>query len=125
MSITTALPVIDGNNLHFCPFESEQQLSTGPFGILQPVFLPEHSLRPDLLLLPLLAFDGHGTRLGYGGGYYDRYLQQRRSEKTPCLAIGLAYEAQRSAQNLPRDIFDQHLDGVLTEKAFIAYDRKS
>lgn len=70
---------------------------------------------PDLLLVPLLAFDNLGQRLGYGAGCYDRTLQQLRSSRA-VLAVGLAFAAQEIEQ-IPADDFDQTLDWVVTERA--------
>jgi 5-formyltetrahydrofolate cyclo-ligase len=64
---------------------------------------------PDIVLVPLLAFDASGHRLGYGGGYYDRTLAA-----LPARAIGIAYAGQR-VEALPREPHDHPLDGVLTE----------
>lgn len=71
---------------------------------------------PDFLLVPLIAFDRNGGRLGQGAGYYDRTLEQLRAVK-PVRAIGIAYALQEVAE-VPRDQYDQKLDGILTEAAF-------
>jgi 5-formyltetrahydrofolate cyclo-ligase len=68
---------------------------------------------PLVLLVPLLAFDAEGYRLGYGGGYYDRTLAQFRLER-PILAIGVAFAGQEVDQ-VPRDASDQPLDSLVTE----------
>jgi 5-formyltetrahydrofolate cyclo-ligase len=83
-------------------------LEPGSFGIPEPL---SHwpKARPGLLLVPLLAFDAHGHRLGYGGGFYDRTLALL---KVP--AIGIAYAGQEVA-SLPHDSHDAKLDAVLTE----------
>lgn len=70
--------------------------------------------RPDIVLVPLLAFDAEGRRLGYGGGYYDRTLAALRAEGRGVLAVGVAFSAQE-AQDLPEDKFDERLDWVVTE----------
>ncbi|MCA1908532.1 MAG: 5-formyltetrahydrofolate cyclo-ligase [Magnetospirillum sp.] len=72
---------------------------------------------PDLLLVPLLAFDMAGYRLGYGGGYYDRTLAGLR-QRHHVTAIGVAFAAQR-VQAVPRDHHDQRLDLVLTEHGMV------
>ena len=75
---------------------------------------------PELLFVPLLAFDGQGYRLGYGGGFYDRTLAQLKSEVEPgkrITAIGLAYEAQYSETSLAFEVSDMPLDAVFTEQA--------
>ena len=72
---------------------------------------------PDVLLVPLMAFDRLGYRLGYGGGFYDRTLEQLRARKT-VIAIGIAYSAQE-VEAVPRGAHDQPLDYVMTEKAVL------
>jgi 5-formyltetrahydrofolate cyclo-ligase len=69
---------------------------------------------PDVLLVPMLAFDRQGFRLGYGGGFYDRTLAKLRALKN-ALAIGVAYAAQ-VADDVPRDAYDAPLDYVMTEE---------
>jgi len=68
---------------------------------------------PDVLLVPLLAFDARGYRLGYGGGYYDRSLQELRRERS-VLAVGIAYSGQEMPA-LPADSRDERLDWIVTE----------
>ncbi|MDZ4362557.1 5-formyltetrahydrofolate cyclo-ligase [Brevundimonas sp.] len=72
---------------------------------------------PNLVILPLLAFDDTGARLGQGGGHYDRTLAQLR-RNTAVLAIGLAYAGQ-CLDSLPIEAHDQGLDGILTETGYI------
>jgi 5-formyltetrahydrofolate cyclo-ligase len=71
---------------------------------------------PTVLLVPLLAFDLKGYRLGYGGGFYDRTLVKLRAAGK-VTAIGLAYEGQR-VDAVPRAEYDQPLDAILTERSF-------
>ena len=73
---------------------------------------------PDMLLVPLLAFDTQGYRLGYGGGFYDRTLAAFRKRGHACRLIGLAYAAQQVAQ-IPRDQFDLPLEAVVTEDGVV------
>ncbi|MFN3537371.1 MAG: 5-formyltetrahydrofolate cyclo-ligase, partial [Brevundimonas sp.] len=80
---------------------------------------------PDLIMVPLLAFDASGGRLGQGGGYYDRTLEALRAGGMPRIAaIGLAYAAQEM-DTLPLDAHDQPLDGVLTEAGYRSAKRIS
>ena len=72
-------------------------------------------VRPQIVLVPLLAFDAEGGRLGQGGGYYDRTLAALRSDG-PVTAIGVGYALQERAQ-LPMMATDQRLDWILTEDA--------
>lgn len=86
----------------------------GAYGLFEAA--PDWPLiKPDVLLVPLLAFDEEGYRLGYGGGYYDRSLLALR-KTGPLLAVGLAYDGQRVA-HIPSDATDEKLDWAVTEKA--------
>ena len=78
-------------------------------------------LAPEILIVPLLAFDAEGYRLGYGGGFYDRTLERLRGArgKRP-LAIGVAFSAQHVTR-VPRDHYDQPLDWIVTEKSAQAF----
>jgi 5-formyltetrahydrofolate cyclo-ligase len=79
----------------------------------------------DLIIVPLLAFDASGGRLGQGGGYYDRTLEAlRATDGAAPAAVGLAYAAQE-LDNLPMDAHDQRLDGVLTEAGYRTAKRVS
>jgi len=71
---------------------------------------------PDISLVPLLAFDEEGYRLGYGGGYYDRTIEQLRllRRDPPYLTVGVAFEGQKR-DDVPHETFDQPLDWILTE----------
>jgi 5-formyltetrahydrofolate cyclo-ligase len=72
------------------------------------------STMPAIILVPLLAFDGEGYRLGYGGGYYDRTMEAMRQFDSPPLFIGVGYSMQEIDQ-VPTDDHDAPLDGILTE----------
>ena len=74
-------------------------------------------IEPEILIVPLVAFDRTGGRLGYGGGFYDRTLEQLRSIR-PTMAIGFAYTAQEDSA-LPLEPTDQPLDLIVTEKGVI------
>ena len=76
-------------------------------------------LEPAVLIVPLLAFDARGYRLGYGGGFYDRTLERLRARQG-VLAIGFAFAAQEVAE-VPIDATDQRLDAVVTEKGVILF----
>ena len=73
------------------------------------------AMSPRVLIVPLLAFDRSGHRLGYGGGYYDRTLAQLRDSGRPVLAVGFAYAAQQVAA-VPHTAGDQRLDWIVTER---------
>ena len=70
---------------------------------------------PDIFLVPLLAFDDKGYRIGYGGGYYDTTLAYCRQKKH-IIAIGVAYEEQLWFEDLPCEVHDQKLDYIITPK---------
>ena len=76
-------------------------------------------MTPEIVVVPLVAFDRNGGRLGYGGGFYDRTLELLRS-KRPTLAIGFAYAAQE-AVDLPLEPTDQPLDMIVTEQGVITF----
>jgi 5-formyltetrahydrofolate cyclo-ligase len=111
--VTLALPVVAGKGqpLLFRAWVPGDAMNKGVWGIPEPK-ADKPVLEPDILLVPLLAFDGRGCRLGYGGGFYDRTLARLRAMK-PIVAIGLAYDEQR-VNAVPRLDYDQRLDWVLT-----------
>lgn len=102
---------LDGT-ISFREVTSVKQLQTGSFGLMEP---PETApvVHPDLLFVPLLAFDKRCHRLGYGKGHYDKALAQARADRK-VLAIGLAYDMQK-IDEIPNEPFDQQLDYVVTE----------
>ncbi len=112
---TTALPIVItlGEPLVFRRWLPGQLTVPGRWGILQPT---EDSpvVEPDVLLVPMLAFDRQGYRLGYGGGFYDRTLEMLRAKKQ-IVAIGVAYAAQE-VDSVVRGPHDQPLNFVMTEK---------
>ncbi len=111
---TVALPCIrPEKNLHFREWSLGEPLVKSQVGSMEPL-ATNPSIISAVVLVPLLAFDGDGYRLGYGGGYYDRTIHTMRGFKTPPLFIGVAYSAQEIAR-MPSDEHDQPLDGILTE----------
>lgn len=112
---TLALPRIEakGAALSFRRWSESDALVDNHHAIQEP---PAEAPRvaPGLILVPLLAFDATGHRLGYGGGYYDRTLAELRAGPGPITAIGIAYAGQEIAA-IPHEANDQRLDMVLTE----------
>ena len=113
-----ALPVVTARDkpLEFRTWSPGDRLVPGGFGTSVPS-LDRPSAAPSLLLVPLLAFDARGFRLGYGGGYYDRTIAAMRADGDAVLAIGIAY-AQQEMEAVPVEEFDQRLDGVATEHGY-------
>lgn len=110
-----ALPVVVARDapLAFRAWQPGLALEPGVLGIPVP---PASSplVVPDVLLVPLIAFDALGRRLGQGGGYYDRTLAQRRAEGPAVVALGLAFAVQEVPE-VPEEAFDERLDGIITE----------
>jgi 5-formyltetrahydrofolate cyclo-ligase len=111
--VPLALPVVarKGQPLVFRAWVPGDTMDKGVWGIPEPK-ADKAVVEPDILLVPLLAFDAHGRRLGYGGGFYDRTLAGLRAKKT-IVAIGLAYDEQR-VNAVPHLDYDQRIDWVLT-----------
>lgn len=112
-----ALPRVQGRGrpLVFHVWRPGDPLFAGPFEVMEPA--PDAPLaRPRILLVPLLAFDRRGRRLGYGAGYYDLVLRELRALSPPPLAIGVAFAAQE-VDAVPTGPRDQPLDAVVTDRA--------
>ena len=117
----TLLPVMlgAGKPLLFRKWESNDSLKTAQFGTYEPCE-DKPVLKPDVILAPLLAFDRHGYRLGYGGGFYDRTIENLRQTKSVSV-FGVAYAAQEM-NRVVRGPFDQPLDAVITELGVISFN---
>jgi 5-formyltetrahydrofolate cyclo-ligase len=107
-----------GEPLTFHAWQPGDPLERGPVGTSQP---PEAApvIEPDALIVPLLAVDPAGFRLGYGGGYYDRTLTRLRSRRA-ITATGVCFDAQR-IERVPTGPNDARLDFLLTERALLAF----
>ena len=108
-----AVPLVagPGRPLEFRSWSAGAATEAGAFGV--PVPVAGEAVVPDVLLVPLLAFDAGGHRLGYGGGFYDRTLAALRAG-AGVVAVGLAYAAQE-VPAVPRAATDAVLDAVATE----------
>lgn len=107
------LPVMEGKGkpLVFRAWSPGDTMGKVQWGIAEP--LPDKPvLEPDVVLVPLLAFDAAGFRLGYGGGFYDRTLARLRAIK-PVVAVGVAYD-ELKVDAVPHRSYDERLDWVLT-----------
>lgn len=107
------VPVIPGQGqpLHFREWHPDAEMEVGAFGAQVPV--AGEWLVPSVLIVPLLAFDWRGYRLGYGGGFYDRTLEGLRA-RGPVIAVGFAFAAQE-VEEVPIEPTDQPLDLIVTE----------
>jgi len=116
-----ALPVVIAPDtpLLFRRWQKGDAMGEGSFGIAHPGE-GAAEVRPDVVLAPLLAFDDDGYRLGQGGGFYDRTLAMWRAEGHSIITFGLAFASQR-IDAVPRDQYDQRLDGIVTEHGWRNY----
>ena len=108
------LPVTDRNNLmRFFSWKKNDLLFVNEFGILEPA--KTQAKVPDMMLVPLLAFDKNKYRLGYGKGFYDRYLNKFLNHFKDILTVGVAFSFQKH-HKLPINQNDIKLDYIITEK---------
>lgn len=117
--LTIALPVVprEGHVLIFRAHHPGGELHRAGFGLLEPG--PEaEAVTPSVLLVPLLAFDRQGRRLGYGGGYYDTTLKHLRARDPGVTAIGIGFDEQELPE-VPWEPHDELLDWVLTPSGLI------
>lgn len=116
-----ALPVVAGQGqvLIFRAWRPGDVLEEGPFGTMHPNARAP-LVCPQVLLVPLIAFDLEGGRLGYGAGYYDRTISALRAQGR-VKALGIAYDIQR-VDAVPADQHDQPLDGVVTPAGLLSFD---
>ena len=111
-----SLPIIKKNNqMNFYNWSINDPLKINKFGIPEP--LGSKIIYPDILLVPLVAYDGHLNRLGYGGGYYDRYIEKLEKIKK-VIKIGLAFSFQKIL-SIPINQYDKRLDFIFTEKEIL------
>jgi 5-formyltetrahydrofolate cyclo-ligase len=115
------VPVIEGEGkpLKFSRWQPGGALRDGPFGARVPEV--DDFFEPEIVVVPLVAFDARGGRLGYGGGFYDRTLELLRGKRAT-LAIGFAFDAQE-AEALPLEPTDQPLDMMVTESRILQFPR--
>ncbi len=112
--------------LRFARLDGQHGVTRNRYGIVEPYSRRLMNARwLDVLVAPLVGFDGYGHRLGMGGGYYDAtlgFLRRRRIWRKPYL-IGLAFECQR-ATDIPSEPWDIRLNAILTEKSLSRFDRQ-
>ncbi len=108
-----ALPKIKKNSqMNFFQWSTNDPLAINKFGIPEPISRVVKF--PDVLLVPLVAFDKNFNRIGYGGGFYDRYIKKIRKKKK-VLTIGFAYSFQK-VKKIPTNNYDIKIDFIITNK---------
>ena len=113
LKFNIALPVIKKNfQMDFYKWSFSDLLKVNKYGIPEPEI--KNIVYPDILLIPLVAFDKNLNRLGYGGGYYDRFIE-KLSKKKKIIKIGLSLSIQK-IDKVPINIHDQKLDYIITNK---------
>ena len=111
-----SLPIIKKDNqMNFYSWSRNDPLKINKFGIPEPV--SSNIFYPDILLVPLVAYDSSLNRLGYGGGYYDRYIEKIEKVKK-VIKIGLAFSFQKIS-SIPISQYDKKLDFIVTEKEIL------
>ena len=111
-----SLPKIEKKNqMNFLQWSSNEPLKINKYGIPQPI--SAKIVFPDILLIPLVAYDKNLNRLGYGGGFYDRYINKIEKRKK-VIKIGLAFSYQK-VKIIPINQYDKKLDYVITEKQIL------
>ena len=103
-------------DLHNIRIYSLEELKPAKFGLMEPDYNQEREIMPsqlDIVIVPLLAFDRSGGRIGFGGGYYDSLLAQ-----CPCPKVGIAFSFQEVGK-VPLEAHDQKLDIIITEREIV------
>ncbi len=115
-SYVLSLPKIEKNNMmNFFQCSLKNPLKINKYGI--PETISEKKVIPKVLLIPLVAYDNQLNRLGYGGGYYDRYISKFQ-DNDKMIKIGIGFSFQK-VKSLPINKYDKKLDFIITEKDFI------
>jgi 5-formyltetrahydrofolate cyclo-ligase len=111
-----SLPVIRKNyQMDFFQWSSKTPLKINKYGIPEP--LSKKICYPDILFVPLVGYDNDLNRLGYGGGFYDRYISKIQKKKN-IIKIGLAFSFQK-IKKVPTSLYDKKLDFIITEKEIL------
>lgn len=111
---TMVVPFVKEDNIQVSRLSDFNDLSNGKFGVLEPIKKEEFKGKIDMILVPGIAFDQNGSRIGFGKGFYDRFLKNHKR----ALKIGLAFEEQ-IVDNIPIEEHDMPVDIILTEKRTI------
>ena len=117
-----AVPKVNGEEMDFFEIQSWEELFPGYQGILEPQSAGKEPVVPvesDIFLLPGAVFDRSGGRIGYGGGYYDRYLERISAAGSVPYLMALGFRCQLYSWKLPLEEHDRKMDCILTEKSVI------
>ncbi len=106
---TFLFPVVHRRGMTACPYEGNDKMHRGKFNIPEPTTTPYEG-KIDLTIVPGLAFDTKGNRLGRGGGYYDRFISATKSQS---LLVGVGYDFQ-IVDKVPTNLFDKHMNYVIS-----------
>lgn len=110
--VKLAVPAWNGETYNFVWFDKDAELEDGPKGIKQPRFLNYAKVTDiDLFVVPGLVFSTDGGRIGYGGGWYDRLLLNRRDDS---ICAGYCFDVQVSLESLPLELHDLRMDMIMT-----------
>ena len=110
------LPVIEKNSMNFYKWKKNDVLLLNKYGIPEPT--KSSRVKPDIILVPLLAYDKSKNRLGYGKGFYDMYLHKNAKMRFKILAVGIAFYFQQHSK-LPFNNKDFRLDNIITDKGIL------
>ena len=106
---TFLFPVVHRRGMTVCPYEGNDKMHRGKYNIPEPTTAP-YAGKIDLTIVPGLAFDVKGNRLGRGGGYYDRFISATKSQS---LLVGVGYDFQ-IVDKVPTNLFDKHMNYVIS-----------
>ena len=104
--------------MNFKKWTPNDPLYVNKFGILEPKNTKKEFI-PDLIVVPLVAFDSQLNRIGYGKGYYDRKLKKIRKKKKKVISLGMAYSFQK-CRSIPVNKYDFKLDYIFTDRGIIS-----
>lgn len=108
------IPFVEGENIQVSYFKDFSELREGEFGVLEPMKKKRYDGKIDLVIVPGVAFDLQGSRIGFGKGYYDRFLCRSKDS----LKVALAFEEQ-IVDSIPNEFHDHPVDMIITEKRVI------
>lgn len=112
-SKTILLPVVEGEDLRLFPYRGPESLQIGAYGIMEPKEVADFAAHLDLIVVPGVAFDRNGNRLGRGKGYYDRLLSHSQVK-----TVGICFDFQL-VEAIPTEPFDRKMDMIISESESI------